>query len=97
MTPNPADGHRDPSEIPGRTTFRRDNASQSRNRFICRAPGGPAAHTFQAIRENYRWAGATLVLVSRQTTTIRGAPADPALAGYRGVSCGNLPQYEPVR
>jgi hypothetical protein len=43
MTPNPADGHRDPSEIAGRTTFRRDNAS------------------------------------------------------YRGVSCGNLPQFEPAR
>lgn len=65
--------------------------------FYNEQSGGPATYTFQAIRETYRWAGATLVLVSRQTTTIRGAPADPALADYRGVSCGNLPQYEPVR
>jgi DNA-directed RNA polymerase specialized sigma24 family protein len=31
-----------------------------------------------------------LVLVSRHATTIRGTPADPALANYSGVWCGNL-------
>jgi hypothetical protein len=66
-------------------------------RFYREQSGGPATYAFQAVRDTYRWAGATLVLVSRQTTTIRGAPADPALAAYRGVSCGSLPQYEPVR
>jgi hypothetical protein len=65
--------------------------------FYDEQSGGPTAYTFQAIRDMYRWAGATLVLVSRQATTIRGTPADPALAKYSGVSCGNLPQYESVR
>jgi hypothetical protein len=59
--------------------------------------GGPTVYTFRAIRDTYRWAGAALVLASRQTAIIRGTPADPALAGYSGVSCGSLPQYESVR
>ena len=37
----------------------------------------------------YRWAGASLVLVSKQHTTLRG----PWPAEYTGVSCGGLPQY----
>jgi hypothetical protein len=52
--------------------------------------GGPTTYRFQAIRDTYRWAGAALVLASRQTTTIRGAPTDPALAKYTGVTCGGL-------
>jgi hypothetical protein len=36
----------------------------------------------------YRWAGASLVLVSKQHTTLRG----PWPAEYTGVSCGGLPQ-----
>ena len=65
--------------------------------FYREQSGGPVTYTFQATRETYRWAGATLILVSRDSTTIRGGPADPALAGYRGVSCGSLPQYQAVR
>jgi len=51
------------------------------------------ASTFLATRAIYRWAAATLVLVSQQQTTIHGPPADPALAKYSGVDCGDLPQY----
>jgi hypothetical protein len=54
---------------------------------------GTKAGTFLATRDTYRWAGAALVLLSRQQATIHGPPADPALAKYGGVSCGNLPQY----
>jgi len=49
--------------------------------------------TFLATRDTYRWAGATLVLLSHHQATIRGAQ-NPALAKYSGVSCGSLPQYE---
>jgi hypothetical protein len=48
--------------------------------------------TFLATRDTYRWAGASLVLVSQRKTTIRGAQ-NPELAQYTGVSCGALPQY----
>jgi hypothetical protein len=48
--------------------------------------------TFLATRDTYRWAGASLLLVSQRQTTIRGAH-NPELAQYRGVSCGALPQY----
>ena len=48
--------------------------------------------TFLATRDTYRWAGASLVLVSQRKTTIRGAQ-NPELAQYSGVSCGALPQY----
>jgi len=48
--------------------------------------------TFLATRETYRWAGASLLLVSQRQTTIRGAQ-NPELAQYSGVSCGALPQY----
>ena len=48
--------------------------------------------TFLATRDTYRWAGASLLLVSQRKTTIRGAK-NPALAQYSGVSCGALPQY----
>jgi hypothetical protein len=58
--------------------------------FFSEQSGGPTVYRFQAVRDTYRWAGATLVLASRQTTTIRGAPTDPALATYTGVSCGGL-------
>jgi hypothetical protein len=58
--------------------------------FYNEQSGGPAVYRFQAIRDTYRWAGAALVLVSRQVTAIRGTPADPALATYSGVTCGGL-------
>jgi hypothetical protein len=58
--------------------------------FFNEQSGGPTIYRFQAIRDTYRWAGAALVLVSRQTTTIRGTPADPALTTYTGVTCGGL-------
>jgi len=48
--------------------------------------------TFLATRDTYRWAGASLLLVSQRKTTIRGAQ-NPELAQYSGVSCGALPQY----
>ncbi len=48
--------------------------------------------TFLAIRDTYRWVGASLLLVSQRQTTIRGAQ-NPELAQYSGVSCGALPQY----
>jgi hypothetical protein len=48
--------------------------------------------TFLATRDTYRWAGASLLLVSQRQTTIRGAH-NPELAQYSGVSCGALPQY----
>ena len=48
--------------------------------------------TFLATRETYRWAGASLLLVSQRQTTIRGAQ-NPELAQYSGISCGALPQY----
>jgi hypothetical protein len=51
---------------------------------------GTTAGTFLASRETYRWAGAALVLASRQQTTIRGTAHDPALATYSGVTCGGL-------
>jgi hypothetical protein len=47
---------------------------------------------FLAIRDTYRWAGASLLLVSQRQTTIRGE-RNPELAEYSGVSCGGLPQY----
>ena len=47
---------------------------------------------FLATRDTYRWAGASLLLVSQRQTTIRGAQ-NPELAQYSGVSCGALPQY----
>jgi DNA-directed RNA polymerase specialized sigma24 family protein len=47
---------------------------------------GEKAGTFLVTRTTYRWAGATLMLVSRQQTTVRA----PELAGYRAVSCGDL-------
>jgi hypothetical protein len=48
--------------------------------------------TFLATRDTYRWAGASLLLVSQRQATIRGAK-NPELAQYSGVSCGALPQY----
>jgi hypothetical protein len=48
--------------------------------------------TFLATRDTYRWAGATLVLVSQRQATIRGE-RNPELATYSGVSCAALPQY----
>jgi hypothetical protein len=48
--------------------------------------------SFLATRDTYRWAGASLLLVSQRKTTIRGAQ-NPQLAQYSGVSCGALPQY----
>jgi hypothetical protein len=48
--------------------------------------------TFLATRDTYRWAGASLILVSQRKATIRGAQ-NPELAQYSGVSCGALPQY----
>jgi hypothetical protein len=53
----------------------------------------PGLVTFLATRDTYRWAGATLVLVSHHESTIRGE-LNPELAKYSGVSCGGLPQYE---
>jgi hypothetical protein len=47
---------------------------------------GEKAGTFLVTRTTYRWAGATLMLVSRQQATVRA----PGLAGYRAVSCGDL-------
>jgi hypothetical protein len=58
--------------------------------FYNEQSGGPTVYRFQAIRDTYRWAGAALVLISRQVTAIRGTPADPALATYSGVTCGGL-------
>ncbi len=49
--------------------------------------------TFLATRDTYRWAGASLVLVSQRHATIGGV-RNPELARYSGVSCGGLPQYE---
>ena len=51
---------------------------------------GNTADTFLATRDTYRWVGAALVLASHQEKTIRGAPADPELANYSGVSCAGL-------
>jgi hypothetical protein len=51
---------------------------------------GNTADTFQATRDSYRWAGSALVLGSYSYTTIHGTPADPELARYSGVSCGDL-------
>lgn len=51
---------------------------------------GTTAGTFLASREMYRWAGAALVLASRQQTTIHGTAHDPVLATYSGVTCGGL-------
>jgi hypothetical protein len=51
---------------------------------------GTTAGTFLASRETYRWAGAALVLASRQQTTIHGTAHDPVLATYSGVTCGGL-------
>ena len=73
--------------------------------FSCAGPGlvtyayqpGSTAGTFLAIRDTYRWAGATLVLDSHQQTTIYGTASDPALTRYTGVSCGALPQYVSAR
>jgi hypothetical protein len=52
-----------------------------------------SAGKFLATRATYRWAGARLVLVSRQQATIQAAAPSARLARYTGVSCGNLPQY----
>ena len=54
--------------------------------------GSGTRETFLATRDTYRWAGASLLLVSQRKTTIRGAQ-NLALAQYSGVSCGALPQY----
>lgn len=54
-------------------------------------PAGPPG-TFLVTRDTYRWAAASLVLVSRQRGTIRATPRSPVLALYSGVSCGALPQ-----
>jgi len=51
---------------------------------------GTTAGTFLASRETYRWAGAALVLASRQQTTIHGTAHDLVLATYSGVTCGGL-------
>lgn len=51
---------------------------------------GTTAGTFLASRQTYRWAGAALVLASRQQTTIHGTAHDPVLATYSGVTCGGL-------
>jgi hypothetical protein len=51
---------------------------------------GTAAGPFLASREMYRWAGAALVLASRQRTTIHGTAHDPVPATYSGVTCGGL-------
>ena len=56
---------------------------------------GTTAGTFLATRDTYRRAGATLVFLSQHRTTIQGPPADPALARYSSVSCGNLPSTCP--
>jgi hypothetical protein len=58
--------------------------------FYSEQSGGPAVYRFQAVRDTYRWAGAALVLVSRQVAAIRGTPSAPALASYSGVTCGGL-------
>jgi len=55
--------------------------------------GSPAPLTFLGTRDIYRWAGASLVLVSQRHEKIRGL-TNPELAAYSGVSCGGLPQYE---
>jgi hypothetical protein len=52
-----------------------------------------SAGKFLATRATYRWAGARLVLVSRQQATIQAAAPSAQLARYTGVSCGDLPQY----
>lgn len=77
--------------------------SDTASGFSC---GGPAhdlvtygyqnesSGTFLATTSTYRWAGASLVLVSRQRTTVRGLAARAQLAGYTGVSCGDLPRYQ---
>jgi hypothetical protein len=54
--------------------------------------GSGTRETFLATRDAYRWAGASLLLVSQRKTTIRGAQ-NPELTQYSGVSCGALPQY----
>ena len=59
--------------------------------YIYRATSG-TLESFLATRDTYRWAGASLLLVSQRQTTIRGAQ-NPELAQYSGVSCGALPQY----
>jgi hypothetical protein len=46
-------------------------------------------------RSTYRWAGASLVLVSRMHRTIRASASSPQLAQYAFVRCGGLPQYAP--
>lgn len=68
--------------------------------FSCNGPGhdlvtfgyGPAAakDTFLVARDTYRWAAATLVLVSHRSQIIHATPSSPALARYSGVSCGAL-------
>jgi hypothetical protein len=52
----------------------------------------PANVTFLATRDTYRWAGANLVLVSREQTTIHGAQS-PELGTYSRVSCGDLSAF----
>jgi hypothetical protein len=59
--------------------------------YAYRAKSG-THETFLATRDTYRWAGASLLLLSQRQTTIRGAQ-NPELAQYSGVSCGALPQY----
>jgi len=61
------------------------------NTYAYQATSG-TGETFLATRDTYRWAGASLILVSQRKTTIRGAQ-NPQLAQYSGVSCGALPQY----
>jgi hypothetical protein len=73
--------------------------------FSCAGPdlavyayrSGTKSGTFLATRDTYRWAGAALVLASRQQMTINGTLRDRELARYAGVDCGSLPQYELVR
>lgn len=53
---------------------------------------GPSGHTWTYQRETFDWSGAELVLAGHQTENRPGSP----LAAYRGVSCGDLPQYAPA-
>ena len=56
---------------------------------------GARSQRWSVGRDTYRWAGARLVLVSKQSRTIRASAASPRLARHAGVRCGDLPQYAP--
>jgi len=75
------------------------SCSHSRGDFTTYGYGaltyGARSQRWSVGRDTYRWDGARLVLVSKQSTTIRASSASPRLAKYAGIRCGDLPQYAP--